>query len=411
MKHLEFRRRILSFAKSEELDPDLGDRTDRPSFSEAEKELLKEDKEPVECFSVLLTFVSMCTYTLDITSSAVVCFWLYQTGHWWWYMMVVPLVASLLVINIFSMRWYIHDAQEEKEHLPAVSVSHWVFRVVFHVCLIGPVIRYLELFLYGIHTMDRNDKDRAKYRMMFLQEDRDISLLVMVGSFMKSAPQLVLQMYILTQSSVPLNLETVRAQAVNLVSALVELSLSQSAYHRALRRSSPSKHNMTKLGAFVQFLSHCCVIGSRVLALAAFASQFRHWIFVFCAIHWTIMTSWLIMQRTTFCASSLGHPRLFEELVFNVIIAGIYLFCFINVKDEPTRWKYTIYYFIIWIENVVLSTLWFLKVDPGVWYRIPLLTCVIASLAAGLMFLILYYQFLHPNKIWSKLDQTLRSSS
>lgn len=130
---------------------------------------------------------------------------------------------------------------------------------------------------------------------------------------------------------------SVRAQGVNLVSSLVELSLSQSSYHRALRRSSPLKHNMTKLGAFVQFLSHCCVIASRVLALAAFASQFKYWIFVFCAIHWTIMTTWLLMQKTTFCATSLGQPRLLEEMVFNVIIAGIYLFCFINVKDEPTR--------------------------------------------------------------------------
>lgn len=73
------------------------------------------------------------------------------------------------------------------------------------------------------------------------------------------------------------------------------------------------------------------------------------------------------------------------------------------------RWKYTVYYFIIWIENVTLSTLWFLKVDPDVWYRIPLLSCVIASLAAGLTLLIIYYQFLHPNKIWSKLNKTLQS--
>lgn len=128
-----------------------------------------------------------------------------------------------------------------------------------------------------------------------------------------------------------------RAQAVNLVSALVELSLAQSSYHRALRRSTPLKHNMSKLGAFVHFLSHCCVIGSRVLALAVFASQYKYWIFVFCAAHWTIMTSWLILQKTTFCSTSVGQPRLLEELIFNVILAGIYLFCFINVKDEPTR--------------------------------------------------------------------------
>lgn len=141
LSYLERRRRILSFTKTEELDPHIGDDTDRPSFSEAEKELLKEEKEPVDISSVLLTSISTCTYTVDIISSAVVCFWIYQTGHWWWYMMVGPLIASLVVINIFSMRWYIHDYHEDKDHLPPVSKAHWVFRIVFHICLIGPIVR------------------------------------------------------------------------------------------------------------------------------------------------------------------------------------------------------------------------------------------------------------------------------
>ncbi|KFM64698.1 XK-related protein 6, partial [Stegodyphus mimosarum] len=399
MKHLASRQRLLTFGQAEELEHSTGDHADRPSFSKMEEELLKGDEDAVGIFSAMLTTISLFSYSVDIASSAVLCYWLFNTGRWWWWLSIGSLLCALLIVNIFSMRWYIHDAQEDKAHVLKVSPSHWVMRALFHIVLLGPVIRYLELFLYGLHSCDRNDPKRHQYRLMFLQEDRDTSLLALVGSFVKSAPQLVLHTYILTQNKFPINLPTTRAQAVNLIAALIELSLSQSSYHRALRRSLPTKRNISKSGATVQFLSHLCVISSRVLSLAVFASLYEHWVFVFCAIHWGLMTTWLIFQRTSFCASASGQPRPLEELIFNIVIGVIYVFCFVNVKDEPTRWKYTIYYIIIWIENVTLVVLWYLRADPDLWFRIPLLSSVVSSLAAGLLLLIIYYQFLHPNKL------------
>ncbi|GIY14733.1 XK-related protein 6 [Caerostris darwini] len=403
MKHIELRRRLF-ISGDAELEHSGHDGTDhRPSYSEYESDLLKKDEEPVGILSVLLTGITLFTYCMDVASSAVLCYWLFDVSRWWWWVTVSPLVVSLLIVNAFSIRWYIHDAQEDKEHLLDVSIGHWVMRGMFHIILLGPLIRYSELFLYGLHTCDRKDPKRHQFRLMFLQEDRDVSLLTLVGSFVKSAPILVLHMYILVQSRIPLNLPTTRAQAVNLVSALVELSLAQSAYYRARRRSSPFKLNMTKIGTAVQFFSHCCVIASRVLALAAFASVYHHWIFVFCGFHWFLMTSWLIFLRTSFCVSSTGQPRPLEEFIFNIVIGVIYVFCFVNVKDEPTRWKYATYYFIIWIENLVLVILWYTKVDSDLWFRDPLLISVILGLGGGLILLVIYYRFLHPNKVASLL--------
>ncbi|GFX16930.1 XK-related protein 6 [Trichonephila clavipes] len=395
----KFRRRLLVGRDAELQHGSFDDADHRASFSKMESELLKKDEEPVGILSVMMTGVTLFSYCMDVASSAVLCYWLFDVGRWWWWMTLGPLLTSLLIVNAFSMRWYIHDAQEDKEHLLDATPAHWVMRGAFHLVLLGPVIRYAELFLYGLHTCDRKDPKRHQYRLMFLQEDRDVCLLTLVGSFVKSAPQLVLQMYILVQNRIPLNMHTVRAQAVNLVAALVELSLAQSAYHRARRRATPFKQNMTKIGTAIQFFSHCCVIASRVMALASFASVFGHWIFIFCAIHWCLMTSWLIFLRTSFCVSSTGHPRPIEEFIFNIVIGVIYVFCFVNVKEEPTRWKYATYYFIIWIENLVLVILWYLKADPKLWFRVPLLTSVIISLAVGLLTLVIYYKYLHPNKM------------
>ncbi|XP_054711605.1 XK-related protein 4-like [Uloborus diversus] len=402
MKQLGPRRHLLARPQGAELEVS-GDHPDRPSFSQVEKDLLKEDEEdPVTLLSLLMSAVSLFSYTNDIVSSAVVCYMLY--GKWWWWVSLVPLCLSLLVVNIFSIRWYIHDLYEQKDHLLPASGSHWIIRLTFHVTLLGPIIRYAELFLYGLHAVDKKDPNREQFVLLFLQEDRDTALLSLVGSFIKSSPLLVLQMYILTQNRIPIDDSTTRAQAVSLVSSLVELSLSQCSYHRALRRSTPLKHNMTRLGALVQFLSHCCVIASRVLALAAFASEYRSWMLVVVACHWLLMSFWLVVQSTDVCATATGRPRLLEELVFNFVVGVIYIFCFVNVKDEPTRWKYTFYYFIIWIENITLSTLWFIKADPDLWFRIPLLSVVMVSLLAGLLLLGAYYKFLHPNKIWQKLQ-------
>ncbi|XP_015904387.1 XK-related protein 6 [Parasteatoda tepidariorum] len=396
MKHFVLHRQPLVKRDDTELSHDS---TDRPCFSQIESELLKKDEEPVVPISVAMVSITMFTYAMDVASSVALCFWLFDIGRWWWWMTIGFLFASLFLVNMFSIRWYIHDHQEEKPYLPEVTPSHWIMRGLFHAMLLGPLIRYWELFLYGLHTCDKSDPKRNQYRLMFLQEDRDVSTLALVGSFVKSAPLLVLQMYLLTQNSFFIDLSANRAQAINLVTSLVELSLAQSSYHRALRRSSPYKKNMNKVGAFIQLFSHCCVIGSRVIALAVFATAYGHWIVVFVAGHWALMTIWLIFLRTNSCATASGQPRPIEELFFNVVIGVIYVFCFVNVKDEPTRWKYTIFYIIIWIENVALVILWFLKADHDLWYRIPLLASVVLSLAIGLALLAVYYQFLHPNKL------------
>ncbi|KAF8766725.1 XK-related protein 6 like protein [Argiope bruennichi] len=342
-KFFELRQR-LPISSDAELEHGSYDHADhRPSFSKYESELLKKDEEPVGILSVLMTGVTIFTYCMDVASSAVLCYWLFDVRRWWWWMSVTPLIISLLIVNAFSMRWYIHDSQENKEHLLHASPGHWVMRAAFHVILLGPLIRYSELFLYGLHTCDRKDPNNR----------------------------------------IPLNAPTTRAQAVNLVSALVELSLAQSAYHRARRRATPLKQNMTRIGTAAQFFSHCCVIASRVMALAAFASIYGHWIFLFVGIHWCLMTAWLMCLRTSFCVSSTGQPRPLEEFIFNIVVGVIYVFCFVNVKDEPTRWKYATYYFIIWVENLVLILLWYLRADPDLWFRIPLLNAVILSLAVA----------------------------
>lgn len=182
-----------------------------------------------------------------------------------------------------------------------------------------------------------------------------------------------------------------------IIASLFELSWSLSSYHRSLRRSVPDKKNMTHCGAFLQFIWRFFTIGSRIIAVALFTAEYGYWICPIAIGHWGIMTIWIMHQGTRFCDNKLGEPRPCQEYLFNMILGTIYFFCFLNVKDEPTRYKYLSYYIISFIENASLILLWYIKSDPNKWYHIPALVGVFGAFAAGIMFMFIYYWCFHPN--------------
>jgi len=101
-----------------------------------------------------------------------------------------------------------------------------------------------------------------------------------------------------------------------------------------------------------------------------------------------------------------------SDYFLNMIIGVIYLLCFIPVKDEPNRWKYSFYYSLNLIENAVFTLLWFYgltstsssasmlssKVTQELpWFATQALLLVFGSFFLGLVLLLLYYRFLHPS--------------
>ncbi|XP_076316645.1 XK-related protein 6-like [Tachypleus tridentatus] len=374
--------------------------------------------------SAFFTLVCIFSYTIDIGTDIAVCYFLHLEGNSWWFGLTLAItVIPGLTVNAFSLRWYMHDQEERKSHSsnvqrPKMSKLDWTVRVFFHILLLGPVIRYIDLMIYGLRsrrerrqqqrrarewnltfrrTPEATIDDNVDYYQLVILEDRDTSLLSLFESFMESAPQLVLQIYILAKRGVvPNDLWTVGIQLASVASSLFELSWSLASYHRALRRSVEDKRNMTWVGTSIQFLWRYCTTAARVLSLALFASEYGYWMFPVCIGHWGIMTVWVMHQQTSFCDSETGEKRQCEEYLFNMVIGAVYLFCFLNVKDEPTRIKYLAYYIIVFIENLSMIVLWYVRTDPNVWYHLPALIGVFGSFALGIIFMQLYYRFCHP---------------
>ncbi|KAG0722037.1 XK-related protein 6 [Chionoecetes opilio] len=306
-------------------------------------------------------------------------------NHWhhedlaWFILTVVFMSVSSLVMMGVSLYWYIKDTANEAvlgEAAPRVSRCKWVVRLTLLLCQLGPLQRYYDTLRYGWKSRKywkRGDTQKQRqYYTWMLYEDGDSVFLRMFECFMESAPQLVLQLYILTQISEaedPSKYGKIWRYTISFgsVTSLVSLAWGVMAFARGTRFTALEKDNISLLGSFVIFLWHLFCLGARVSALVVFASVFRLMVVWVCLGHWLLMVVCLLGRRS-FRASG---ASLLCEVVYCLLFGAIYVFVFLNDKDEPTRWKYTAYYTVWEMENLALVVLFLLYGDPAVLYYIP----------------------------------------
>ena len=102
------------------------------------------------------------------------------------------------------------------------------------------------------------------------------------------------------------------------------------------------------------------------------------------------MTVWVVLQRTDFCPTNL------EERVFNAVVGTIYCYCFFSLKEGQTRWRMSVFYTVMFIENVILIGVWYpFRAEDG-WT-----TGAIVSVAFGGFFLGMY-RILNMSKLKTK---------
>lgn len=128
--------------------------------------------------------------------------------------------------------------------------------------------------------------------------------------------------------------------------------------------------------------------------MGVFAATYPILIIPACLAHWVAMLAWLIVQKTKACTNQC------EEVLFNLIVAFIYIFCFFNVREEPTRYKYLTYYMVCFMENSVLLFTWFfsfnLSTPEILWFRISGLVGDYSLFFLGILCMVLYYVYFHP---------------
>ncbi|GCB64621.1 hypothetical protein scyTo_0007561 [Scyliorhinus torazame] len=249
-------------------------------------------------------------------------------------------------------------------------------------------MRYLRTIYLGIRSRRSGELDRWRFYWKMVYEYADVSMLHLLATFLESAPQLVLQLCIVIQSH---RLEAL--QGLTAAASLVSLAWALASYQKALRDSRNDKKPISYMAVIIQFCWHFFTIAARVITFALFASVFQLYFGIFIVLHWCIMTFWIVHCETEFCITK------WEEIVFDMVVGIIYIFSWFNVKEGRTRCRLFIYYFVILLENTALSALWYLYRAPQITdaFAIPALCVVFSSFLTGIVFMLMYYTFFHPN--------------
>jgi len=219
-------------------------------------------------------------------------------------------------------------------------------------------------------------------------------MLRLFEAYLESAPQLILQLYILSyhrRFKTSSDLQTVITAACSLGS----LAWSIVAYTSALREFM--QNEISLIGFFFQILWRLFMLASRITALVIFASFFNVWLFVAVGIHWLLMFLFLVMQYSTFCTDIDGNVHPCREVCYNGIIAFVYNFSFFNITEGATRLRLVLYYTLTFIENTVFVVLWYPHRALFGDVSIAAMCLVFGGFVAGLFFMMIYYHFYHPN--------------
>ncbi|KAK7793048.1 hypothetical protein R5R35_004475 [Gryllus longicercus] len=346
----------------------------------------------LQMFELCLSAISLCTFIADFSTDVIVVISYFHYGKMYWAIITLLfIIVPAIIVQLFSMRWYITDDK-----------AHW-YHWLTHAFLLGVLHRYVEVLKTGVESWsgaDFNDVQRLYHQW------NDVCLLHLFESFMESAPQLLIQIYIM------INLEdwwswtgaSAAASAGSLAWALAAHALARRrAEARAQAQagagpSPPAEEGGAGAAAAaalaalaLRALWRAGLLAARVAALLLCAVACGAWLFLLLGIHWIAMTTWILLQKTDFCTS------VWEERIYNCVVGVIYCFCFFNLKNGPSRKKALIFYCITIAQN--LGCLGLFITLAG--YTRPVLAqagagTILGGTVLGLASMLLYYRYFHP---------------
>ncbi|KAK6179614.1 hypothetical protein SNE40_011932 [Patella caerulea] len=325
------------------------------------------------CYDLFVNLISLITFLLDIGTDVLVVVEFYEGGHIvWGSLSIVFICLPAIVMQFFSIKWYHNDGKLT------------ICTFLPHLLLIGPVFRYLGVIKVGLRARQKAG-DVCRDTSIAFSQQNDISILRLIEAFMESAPQLGLQLYIVLTT---LHIDWLTG--ISIASSLISLSWAVTAYTDALRLAYQTGYSRRWFGLIMHSLWRTCMTSARITALVLFSVVFKGWIFLVAGTHWLVMTIIISVQGTDF------GDGCFETSMFRLVAGFIHIFCFLNVKDGRTRRRITAFYFLILLENAALWTLWFIYTDSP--ELVTVTACIVfGAFILGLIFLMIYYRFLHPS--------------
>ena len=383
--------------------------------------------DPYTRLSAVMNLANVLLYIFDYVMDIMVVYWLHQEEKadervWTWLVLTLCLIfLPLVVVNLFSIVWFHEDHKvHEGGFCPAPekrSLQQRLGLIISHLLLVGPVVRQCQVISVGLQEMKHPHRQAGggrcehssavcrspEYVQLYMKRkyyERDLAYLTMIDSFTQDAPQLLLQSFILLSNhySELQHWETSVTQLASVLLSLLSLSLSLVSYSQASRWADPSMPQLSLLARLSLWLWRLFSLAARMMVLCVFLTVFTWQFFLFLSLHYSLMLVWILAMRSNFCGSIDGVRRPVSEFVFNIVMAAVFIFDIVNIKEGPSRLKNTVYYILVSVENSLLMYFWWsgnftlIGVDKIVIIGIfPILQIT------AFIFLYIYYKKFHPD--------------
>ncbi|KAF7213941.1 XK-related protein 9 isoform X1 [Nothobranchius furzeri] len=333
----------------------------------------------------LLNAGGLAFYVLDIcTDVALAVQYFEQKQYVWSGMTVMFVMAAVVVTQIFSCAWYWEDKDENNQ--TALDMSKRKIAVL-HVFVLGINMRYYYLLKEGFSVCWKTKQAAAAnihHKLFWMATD--LSMLKLFETFLESAPQLLLQLYIRGYNEWPL------LQIFSLAFSFCNIAWSLVDYWHCLRKSLPNvKDKSSRLPTAVYLIYKVCTITSIILSYSLYVTL-SIYSTVGITIIWLLGTTWVHLLQTNFCSSRC------LELLYRAVVGVILIFSFFNAKGKNTKEVMVVYY-VFYSLVCVTAPLLLAFLKPEMRTAVFLWTVgglIYGGLLFGLLSLHMYYRFLHP---------------
>ena len=229
---------------------------------------------------------------------------------------------------------------------------------------------------------------RSDYKC-YLEASLDNSLLRLFEGFLEAAPQLILQLYILTTQG-EFTIERDWQVMISVTVSIISLSSGVESYSEFVR-SCLSNYPLPLVYRCIKILYRFLIIASRVTVIVLFTSAFRYYIFLLIVCHSLLMFVWLSWVDEDSSSTSTDRESKFLRKIYLLIISIINIFCFFNVHLSRMRQQISVYYIATFIETAILMIAWYLHrtLEGAVMYAA--VGIVFGGFIVGLTMKIFYY--------------------
>lgn len=300
---------------------------------------------------------------------------------------------------------------------------------LLHMFLLGYLFRAIRL-LY-MRKRDKYSFDRY----------RDLSFLRLVEAFLESAPQLVLQLYLLVVHQEAVLWYKI-VTPISIGFSVLSLSLAVGDYISADKDVNhydphPTEERRPRLswpGYITIIVWHLCLIVARGLAFSLFATVYGAYVFLIAGLHYLAMVYWMYWQQARVFRHDpaagrdrdrdLCTPRqvawrqwvcpCWHQLCANygieLVAAAFNVFFHFKIRDGGTIVTLVPFYLLFFVENAIMILLWYFGRDQAetIWYGVPALVVVFVGFFVGMGLLVCYYLWCQPSRKPSlEPDETL----